>query len=185
MMDANEMARFVALLRGVNVGRAKRVPMADWRALLESLGHTNVRTVLNSGNAVFDGRAGDPAAHARRLRAALARVMQADLPVIVKTAAEMAAVEAGNPFADVATEASRLLVAFAPDAAALQSLAPIGALVRKPERFHLGAQAAYLWCPAGILEAAAAKSLLGRAGQALTTRNWATVVKLCALVRSP
>ena len=47
------MPLYVALLRGVNVGRAKRVPMADWRALLEELGCEGVRTILNSGNAVF------------------------------------------------------------------------------------------------------------------------------------
>ena len=48
------MTRFVALFRGINVGKAKRIAMADLRALLESMGYTNVRTLLNSGNAVFD-----------------------------------------------------------------------------------------------------------------------------------
>ena len=48
------MTGYVALLRGINVGKAKRIAMADLRALLEGLGYTHVKTVLNSGNAVFD-----------------------------------------------------------------------------------------------------------------------------------
>ena len=53
-MDNARMKRHIALLRGINVGKAKRVPMADLRALMQGLGHANVRTLLNSGNAVFD-----------------------------------------------------------------------------------------------------------------------------------
>ena len=53
------MPAFVALLRGVNVGKAKRVPMAELRDLLSSLGYTGVATLLNSGNAVFRALAGE------------------------------------------------------------------------------------------------------------------------------
>ena len=68
------MPAFIALLRGVNVGGAKRVPMADWRALLAELGYTRVATLLNSGNAVFHATGGASASAAapvgrRRLRA--------------------------------------------------------------------------------------------------------------------
>src|ERR1700744_4210713 len=65
------MKRYIALLRGINVGKAKRVPMADLRALMESLGYAGVRTLLNSGNAVFDAKAGTAASHAKKLRAAI------------------------------------------------------------------------------------------------------------------
>ncbi len=51
-------ARFVALVRGINVGTAKRVAMADLRALVEALGYRNAATLLNSGNVVFEGPAG-------------------------------------------------------------------------------------------------------------------------------
>ena len=54
--------------------------------------------------------------------------------------------------------------------------------MRPPERFAIGDNAAYLHCAGGILESRAGAALLGKAGQALTTRNWATVLKLCALV---
>ncbi len=79
---------------------------------------------------------------------------------------------------------SRLLVVFSPDAAALQRLAPIGALAVPPDRFAIGARAAYLHCGTGLLDSPAAAALLGKAGQAVTTRNWRTTLKLLELARS-
>ena len=182
------MPRFLALLRGVNVGGAQRVPMAGWREQLGGLGYTAVSTLLNSGNAVFDatGRA-TAASHAARIREALHGGLGLDVPVIVKSAAEMASIAAQNTLAEAAvepTDASRLIVVFTGDAAALRGLATLAALVQPPERFQLGEQAAYLWCANGILESAAAKALLGKSGRAATTRNWATVQKICALMQA-
>jgi uncharacterized protein (DUF1697 family) len=185
------MHAFVALLRGVNVGAAKRVPMADWRdAMQAELGYAHVRTLLNSGNAVFDAPgAATPAAaqkHAEAIAKLLAMRLAVTVPVIVKTRRELDAIVAENPLAASAADLdpSRLLVAFAPDAAVLQSLAPIAALAGRHDRFVMGTHAAYLHCPAGLLESAAAEALLGKAGRAVTTRNWATTQKLHALAHS-
>ncbi len=175
------MPVFIALLRGVNVGKAKRVPMAEWRVVLEGLGYAGVATLLNSGNAVFRARQAPPARLAAAIAGALAAELKVDVPVIVKSADELAKVVAENPLAGAATEPSRLLVAFAPDAAALAGLAPIAGLVAASEQFVLGRHAAYLHCPAGILESRAGEALLGKLGRAATTRNWATVLKLHAL----
>ena len=177
------MPRFVALLRGVNVGRANRVPMAELRGLLEAQGYGDVRTLQNSGNAVFTGKAGASRAHADRIRNGLSARLGVDIPVIVKSAQEMAAIEAENELAAAATDASRLLVAFAQDARALAGLAPIASLVVAPEQLHIGAHAAYLWCANGILQSKAGEALLGKPGNAATTRNWATVSKIGALLR--
>lgn len=171
----------VALLRGVNVGGNKRVPMAEWRALMEGLGYTRVRTLLNSGNAVFD--AAPSARHAARIRQALLDGLGVEVPVIVKTAREMAAIEAENPLAAVATDASRLIVAFTAEADDLARLAALSELLQPPERLHVGVRAAYLWCANGILESKAGAALLGKTGRAATTRNWATVLKIRALMQ--
>ena len=168
------MPRFVALLRGVNVGTAKRVPMADLRALLSGLGYTRVATLLNSGNAVFDAPAGRPAQHA----AAIAGRLQIEVPVIVKSAREFAAIVGENPIQADASEHSRLLVAFVQDAKALSGLAPLASLVVPPEQYAVGKGAAYLLCASGILESTVAQALLGKAGRSVTTRNWATVLKV-------
>jgi uncharacterized protein (DUF1697 family) len=175
------MPTFVALLRGVNVGKAKRVPMADLRGLLEGLGYTGVATLLNSGNAVFRAGKGTPAKLAAHIAAAIEDQLAVEVPVIVQSAAELAAIVAENPFDTDASEHARMLVAFVQDAKALAGLAAIAALVAPPERFEVGTHAAYLLCANGILESKAGEALLGKVGKAATSRNWATVLKLHAL----
>jgi uncharacterized protein (DUF1697 family) len=175
------MPTFVALLRGINVGKAKRVPMAELRALLSRLGYTRVATLLNSGNAVFHAPRGSPAKHAASIATAVSTRLKIQVPVIVKSASELAAIVAENPIKAGAEEFPRFLVAFAQDAKALASLAAVKSLVVPPERFAVGKNAAYLFCAAGILESKAGAALLGKAGKAATTRNWATVLKLQAL----
>ena len=177
------MARFVALLRGVNIGPNKRVPMAGLRALMLTLGYTGTGTLLNSGNVVFESSTRSTAAHATRIQAAIAETLGVVAPVIVKSAKEIAAIEAGNKLATVAADPSRLLVAFTPEANDLQGLATLSALVQPPEQLHLGEHAAYLWCANGILQSKAGEALLGKLGRAATTRNWATVLKISALLR--
>ena len=175
------MPRFIALLRGVNVGKAKRVPMADFRALLEGLGCTEVSTLLNSGNAVFSAGGTSVAKHAANIAVAIAGQLGVEVPVIVKSARELAAVIGENTIDGPAIDPSRLLVAFTPNADTLAALAALAPLVRPPERFVIGHHAAYLYCANGILESKAGAALLGKAGKAVTTRNWATTQKLHAL----
>ncbi|WP_119964029.1 DUF1697 domain-containing protein [Simplicispira lacusdiani] len=174
------MTTFIALLRGINVGKAHRVPMAELRALLTGLGYAGVATLLNSGNVVFQASGGTPVAHAEAIARALAGQMQVDVPVIVVTAQELAAIVAACPL-EAAADPSRLLVAFAQNAQALSALEALRPLLAPPERFEIGPRAAYLHCAGGILESRAGKALLGRAGREVTTRNWATVCKLQAL----
>jgi uncharacterized protein (DUF1697 family) len=176
------MPKFVALLRGVNVGKANRIPMADLRALLSGLGYTSVATLLNSGNAVFHAAKGASAVHAARIAAALTSQLKVEVPVIVKPAKELSAVISENPITAEVSDHSRFLVAFIQDATALPSLAAaIEPLVAPAERFAVGRSAAYLLCTNGIIESRAGGALLGKAGRSATTRNLATVLKLQAL----
>ena len=177
------MPTFVALLRGVNVGKSKRVPMADLRALLTGLGYTGVVTLLNSGNAVFCAAKGTPAKHSADIAAAILGELDVEVPVIVKSARELAAIVSGNRIRAEADQHSRFLVAFTQDAKSLAGLVAIGPLVVPPEQFDLGAHAAYLLCARGMLESRAGAALLGKASKSATTRNWATVLKLYALAR--
>ncbi len=175
------MPRFVVLLRGVNVGKAKRVPMAEFRTLLSQLGYTGVATLLNSGNAVFTATSGTPAGHAADIASAIAGKLKVEVPVIVKSAKELSAIIAGNPIKAEAAEHSRLLVAFTQDSKLISGLTAVEALVVPPEQFWVGKNAAYLLCAKGILESEAGAALLGKAGKSATTRNWATALKLQAL----
>ena len=179
------MPKFVALLRGINVGKAKRVPMADLRDLLSELGHTNVATLLNSGNAVFRAPKGTQAKLAEEIAAAISAKLKFEVPVIVKSAKELSAIISENQLAEKATNHSHLLVVFAQSHVALSGLGVVESLVVLPEQFLVGKNAAYLHCATGILESKAAEALLGKVGKSVTTRNWATVLKLQALASEP
>jgi uncharacterized protein (DUF1697 family) len=175
------MTTLVALLRGVNVGKAKRVPMAELRQLLAALGYKDVVTLLNSGNAVFRAGSGAPASHAAGIATAIAGKLKVEVPVVVKSAKELAAIVADNPIKVDAAGHSRFLVAFTQQPKALRELAVIERLIEPTERFAVGRHAAYLYCADGILESKAAVALLGKAGRRATTRNLATTLKLNAL----
>lgn len=175
------MPPVIILLRGVNVGKAKRVPMAAFKTLLLELGCTSATTLLNSGNAVVQAPRQASSTLAKKVAAAIEGRFGFAVPVVVKSARELDDVIAGNALAADAADPSRLLVAFAQDATTLAGLRPLADLVVPPERFLLGDQAAYLHCANGILESKAGDALLGKMGQAVTSRNWATVLKLQAL----
>ncbi len=170
--------RCIALWRGINVGRAKRLAMADLSTLLTELGATQVRTLLNSGNAVFDvkRRLG-----ATTLRRTVAERLGVAAAVIIKTADEWAAIAAAHGIAE-ADDPSRLLVAITSDAAALRAAADVEP--QGEERLVVTPHAAYLWCAHGILASRAGQQLLQQLGDHGTTRNWATVQKLHVLAQA-
>lgn len=185
-MSVRRTSVMIALLRGVNVGKAKRVPMAELRRLLEGLGCTNVRTLLNSGNAVFRAPAArTPTKLAAELADELRGQLGVDVPVIVVRASDLDAIVRGNPLSFRDDDHSRLLVAFTAEPRALAALDAIRPVLAKGEQFAIGAKAAWLLCANGILDSRAGEALLGKAGRAATTRNWATVLKLQALASAP
>jgi len=174
--------RHVALIRGINVGRAKRVAMADLRALVEDLGYGDVRTLLNSGNVVFDVPAsarGDPAA---RIEQAMTRRVGVSARVTVLTAREVAAAVADNPLGKVASDPSRLFVTILTNPADRKRLLPLARQDWMPDMLAVGGRVAYLWCPKGMMESRLAEAVSHLLGDAATTRNWATLTKLHALV---
>src|SRR5262245_6634487 len=109
--------RHVALLRGINVGRAKRIAMADLRTLVEGLGYTDVRTLLNSGNVVFTIRGTPKSEPGPRIEKALESKLGITSRVTVLTAAEVEAIIEENPLVRVAKDHSRLLIAVLNDPA--------------------------------------------------------------------
>jgi uncharacterized protein (DUF1697 family) len=184
------MARHIALLRGINVGGHKKVPMARLRELIAGLGYTDVRTYLNSGNAVFgtpDRSAADVAreleeAIERKLEEAIEREFGFHVSVIVRSRDEIAGVVAANPLADVATDPARYLVAFLDGEVDPERVADLDPAGFAPEAFHLRGREVYIWAPAGIAESRVVKELSQkRLGAIATARNWRTVERLLAL----
>lgn len=181
MGSATLKDRRVALLRGINVGRAKRVAMADLRAVVEGLGYGEVRTVLNSGNLVFSapGEAADRAA--QRIEAALPDALGVSSKVTGLNAEALAAIVAENPLMIGVGSPSRLMVVFLARAAERSKLDSLVGCDWSPDALGLGSRAAYLWCPQGFLVSRLAEAAGRALGPSATTRNWGTVMKLHAL----
>ncbi len=177
------MPRYVALFRGINVGNAKRIAMADLRKVLESLGYEDVETLLNSGNAVFDAKSEAEAKHAQRIRDAVLKKLKVDALVVVKSAADVAGMIAGNKLDTIATNPSLLLVAMTNDPKGWKVLESIAAAPETAKAVHLGKHALYAWCPEGTLKSKAGVALLTKLADSGTTRNWATLEKIHEMLR--
>ena len=178
------MNQQIALLRGINVGTAKRVSMKELQALVTTLGYTNVRTLLNSGNVVFEVPAKQKGDAAHRIEAAMAGQLGVTANVIGVTEEKLRAVIAGNPLAKIASDPSRYLVGFVEDAGELKRLEPLLTENWAPDALAVGNGAVYLWCAQGIRDSKLAKAVGRALGETVTMRNWATVLKLQALLDS-
>jgi uncharacterized protein (DUF1697 family) len=177
--------RYIALLRGINVGRANRVAMAELRALLAELGYSGVRTLLNSGNVIFDADETDTAEAAARIEAGLQARLHVTTQVIVLSRAGLAAVVAENPLLGIASDPSRLMVTFHSGPVDPGRLERLLQQDWSPEALALGQLAAYLWCPAGFIKSRLAQAAARALADSLTTtRNWVTVLKLNALAKA-
>jgi uncharacterized protein (DUF1697 family) len=175
------VSRFVVLLRGINVGRSRRIGMGPLREALTAAGYTGVRTHLQSGNVVLDAdrTAADLASDVTAL---VQQSFGFDVPVMVRTAPELAAVATADPLAGTVTDPTRYLVTFlptVPDAARVAELPEPGP---GEGAYRVVGRELYLWLPDGVLQTPVGSwrwdRLLGMTG---TARNWNTVRALVDL----
>ena len=175
------MATYAVLLRGINVGGKSKVAMADLRDLLGELGFTAVKTLLQSGNAVFDSPGdGKPERLKDQIEEALAKRYGRTISCVILTRPVLDRVMAANPFADVATNPSRLLVTFLsgpPDPARFAEDDPSA---YAPDLLVLGEREIYTWHPNGQAETKLTPAFWAKRlpGLVATGRNWNTVGKL-------
>lgn len=171
----------IVLLRGINVGGHRRVPMADLRALLAGLGYDGARTYLQSGNVVLES-ASSPDQVRRAIEREIKDELDLDVAIFVRTRDELAEVIAKNPLGDVARDPSRYLVSFLsaePDATLVREAAAVDV---RPEQFVVSGREIYAWHPDGVHASKLAKVLSERRlGVTATARNWNTVTKLLEL----
>lgn len=172
------MTRVVGLLRGVNVGK-RRLPMVALREGLVAAGATDVGTYVQSGNVVLT----PPPSAGRRTRSWLEETIGAiagfEVPVIVRSAAEMAGVVERNPFPGAG--GTRLHVLFCDPAPPADLLGEIDHESAAPEAATLVGGELYLHLPDGIGRATLpglVERPLRRAGVTVTARNWNTVERL-------
>ena len=178
------MARYIGLLRGINVGGNKMVAMADLRALLSRMGFEEVQTLLQSGNVVFSGPKKSSAALERDLEAALEKAMKLKVDFHVRTGEEWRQVIEGNPFTvEAKKDPARVVVICYKSPLDSAIVKAAQAAITGREKLRAEGRHLYMTFPDGQGNSKAA-IVVGKMLGAGTARNWNTVLKLAALCDS-
>ncbi|MFD8914881.1 DUF1697 domain-containing protein [Streptomyces sp. NPDC059575] len=175
---------YAALLRGINVGGARKLPMADLRALLTGLGYDGVRTHLQSGQAVFSTEAREEAALEAELSKAIHEHFGFSVDVIVRDHAYLSAVADACPFPADELAPKQLHITYFSEPVTADRFAGIDPAAYLPEDFRLGDRCLYLYVPDGLGRSKLAEVLARprvTKGLIATSRNWNTVRKLVEL----
>ncbi len=177
---------FVLLLRGINVGGNKVVPMAELKRLLEGLGFADVRTLLNSGNAVVRGPAARTDTMERALEQALARRFGFEVGCTVRSAAEWTRIVAANLMpAEAKRDPGRLHVYAMALPPAPRAVTALRAAIPGREVVAASGRELWAWFPDGAGRSRLTLPLIERTlGSRGTGRNWNTVLKLAAMLES-
>ena len=166
------------MLRGINLGSTRRVPMAELRALLADAGYEDVQTYVQSGNIVLSSAA-SPAALERETQRLISERFGFDVPVIVRSRRELAEVVKLNPLGDVADNPKRYQVSFLSSELDADRIAALEAAAAESERFVAHGRELYAWHPAGVARSKLWNALGGKGlGVTATARNWTTVTTL-------
>ncbi len=178
------MKRWAALLKGVNVGGNRKLPMAELKAFMEGLGFTDVKTLLASGNVVFTAKETDAAKLEVMIEKAAAEQIGLTTDFLLRDKADLEAIIAANPFPDAAKDhPNHLLVVFHRDAFPDGPLERLAALYDGPERLEAVKRELYIDYPEDIghskLHQAMPKAKFPKLAMA---RNWNTVGKLAEML---
>ncbi len=169
------MTRKIALLRGVNVGGNNKLPMKELVQLLEGMGCENVRTYIQSGNAVFDGKATGP-----EIAQAISKRFGFEPHTFILTAAALKKAAAACPYRKQAeTEPKSVHLFFLDGAPDKDAEAALAEIKTAPEKFTFGKGVLYLHTPKGLASSKIAEKADRILKTKITARNWNTV---CALI---
>jgi uncharacterized protein (DUF1697 family) len=174
---------YIAFLRGINVGRAKQVAMADLAAAFESLGHEHVRTVLRSGNVVFDAPTGKTEAIATALERAIEERTGVSSRVVLRTADELQDVIDANPIPEAADHGAALHVMFLAEPLTSTQREALEHDEFPPDVVRPARREIYVWYRNGMAGSKTAEQLDRRLNVLATDRNWNTITRLSELAR--
>ena len=180
------MSKFVALLRGINVGGKHIIRMAELRALCEELGFTSVATYVQSGNIVFDTATRKEATVSEALEEAIRNRFGFDVAVMTRTASEIAVVAERNPFLrEAKSDPTRVYVSFLPSRPTAARVRGIKSPATNGERFQVIGREIYLHYPNGYGRSKLTNVFFERAlGIPSTARNARTVEALHRLTNT-
>lgn len=179
--------RYIAILRGINVGANRKVPMAELKVLCAELGLINVQSYIQSGNIIFELAKPKPVSALQdRLHLTISETFGFDIPVIVRTAEEMAKSIANNPFLkEKDADIERLHLTFLKENPSPELVEKIKQLQFLPDRFDIIGNDVFIYCENGYGTSKLINPFFEKKlGVTATTRNWKTVMKLLELITS-
>lgn len=173
------MARYAALLRGINLGSRNKIRMPDLVRLVEGLGHEDVATHVQSGNVVFTAPPTPGERLEKELHDGIAGELGLDIAVLVRSGPELAALVEGCPYTGRQDDPTKLHVTFLGSEPAADKVTGLAAPAGETAEFTVSGRDVYLHCPDGYGRTKLSNAFLERKlGVAATTRNWRTVLAL-------
>ena len=174
--------RYVALLRGVNVGGNTKVNMAELRASCERLGFTNVKTYINSGNIIFDSANKDAGKIGSQIHNSIRDEFGLDIPVMVRSLEELRQVIANNPFDGQFDNHKDMHVFFLADELPDEKRELLMEKHNEDERIAVDGRTVYCLLRISVVDSALGKGFLDRKLKVpATARNWRTVTTLAEM----
>jgi uncharacterized protein (DUF1697 family) len=178
--------KYIALLRGINVGGHKKVPMKDLKTLMETLGFKEIKTLLNSGNVVFNAVETSVMALEEELSAQLEKRFGFPVPVVVRSGDTLSKMVASDPFRQVEVHKDiRLYVTFLKEPRESNPLKL--PWVSEEGTFHIidfTGNEVISYLDVSKIKTTDAMNILEKTfGKEITTRNWNTVLKMASLIK--
>jgi len=180
------MTKYLALLRGINVGGHKKILMADLRELFESHGFTGVKSYIQSGNVVFNSEIEDEVELTTRVEEMIEVEFGFKVPVRIRTAAQMKQILEKIPFigSDYLDEASKIAITFFDVEPAEAQILELGKFVYAPEQLIVSGREAYSHCPGGFARTKLTNGIIEKKlGVSATSRNLKTFKKMMEMLK--
>jgi uncharacterized protein (DUF1697 family) len=176
------MSTYISMLRGINVGGQKKIPMTELSKLYVSLGFTHVKTYIQSGNVIFDSSDADIQKLSAEIQQTIKNFSGFDVPVFIRTIAEFATLIKNNPFTD--KDLAKLHITFLSGSPTGQFIHEINTVKDDLEEFMVCGKEIYLFCPNGYGRTKLTNNFFEKKlNQLATTRNWHTVNTLLSMAR--
>ena len=177
------MKTYIALFRGINVGGRHSLPMKELVAILEDLDCRNVRTYIQSGNAVFENPAKDASQLSKKISVEIKKQRGFEPYCLLFGLKELEKAIANNPFPEAEKDPKALHVGFLASTPKNPDLKKVENLRKNSERFQLIDNIFYLYAPEGVGRSKLAASSEKLLGVSMTDRNWGTVRKIMEMAK--
>jgi len=180
------MPKYIAILRGINVGGKRKILMGDLREMFHKMGFINTQTYIQSGNVIFESSEAIEAIQiSEMIKTAIQKKFGHDVPIIVRTSGEIRQAVLNNPFLKKGHEIERLYLTFLKEKPDLEHLEKIKQYDYSPDQYEISGNHIFGFCAGKYSETKYTNTFFeAKLKVAATTRNWKTVRKLFELATS-